>query len=161
MLAFFGRVCYHTQAVERRKQNPGVAKFGIALEWGSRGRWFESSHSDQIMGSSFGNFPLFLFCADSNPSKCDMPVAYCCHQFKSWWLPLFSPLRGENEIRIRHSDHKDRKSISSSGLYFFAVSKSSQRQTVFYRKSDIEFVEQSGMVENMLCQVEYLFHQIL
>ena len=25
---------------------PGVAKFGIALEWGSRGRWFESSHSD-------------------------------------------------------------------------------------------------------------------
>ena len=26
---------------------PGVAKFGIALEWGSRGRWFESSHSDQ------------------------------------------------------------------------------------------------------------------
>ena len=150
MLAFFGRVCYHTQAVERRKQNPGVAKFGIALEWGSRGRWFESSHSDhkelesicfstlyffvvtnrtsgllyfncrtgcravaqhphwfesshsdQIMGSSFGNFPLFLFCADSSPSKCDMPVAYCCHQFKSWWLPLFSPLMGENEIRIQ------------------------------------------------------------
>ena len=32
----------------RKKQgNPGVAKFGIALEWGSRGRWFESSHSDQ------------------------------------------------------------------------------------------------------------------
>ncbi len=25
---------------------PGVAKFGIALEWGSRGRWFDSSHSD-------------------------------------------------------------------------------------------------------------------
>ena len=23
-----------------------MAKFGIALEWGSRGRWFESSHSD-------------------------------------------------------------------------------------------------------------------
>ena len=30
-----------------RRRNPGVAKFGIALEWGSRGRWFESSHSDQ------------------------------------------------------------------------------------------------------------------
>ena len=29
-----------------RRRNPGVAKFGIALEWGSRGRWFESSHSD-------------------------------------------------------------------------------------------------------------------
>ena len=29
--------------------HPGVAKFGIALEWGSRGRWFESSHSDHLM----------------------------------------------------------------------------------------------------------------
>ena len=29
------------------KQNPGVAKFGIALEWGSRGLEFESRHSDQ------------------------------------------------------------------------------------------------------------------
>ena len=26
---------------------PGVAQFGSALEWGSRGRWFDSSHSDQ------------------------------------------------------------------------------------------------------------------
>ena len=25
---------------------PGVAKFGIALEWGSRGLEFESQHSD-------------------------------------------------------------------------------------------------------------------
>ena len=32
---------------------PGVAKFGIALEWGSRGRWFESSHSDQIAANEF------------------------------------------------------------------------------------------------------------
>ena len=31
---------------ERKTKYPGVAKFGIALEWGSRGRWFESSHSD-------------------------------------------------------------------------------------------------------------------
>ena len=29
-------------------RDPGVAKFGIALEWGSRGRWFESSHSDHV-----------------------------------------------------------------------------------------------------------------
>ena len=27
--------------------HPGVAKFGIALEWGSRGLEFESRHSDQ------------------------------------------------------------------------------------------------------------------
>ena len=29
------------------KKDPGVAKFGIALEWGSRGLEFESQHSDQ------------------------------------------------------------------------------------------------------------------
>ena len=28
-------------------KDPGVAKFGIALEWGSRGLEFESRHSDQ------------------------------------------------------------------------------------------------------------------
>ena len=28
---------------------PGVAKFGIALDWGSRGRRFKSCHSDQTM----------------------------------------------------------------------------------------------------------------
>ncbi len=28
-------------------KQPGVAKFGIALEWGSRGLEFESQHSDQ------------------------------------------------------------------------------------------------------------------
>ena len=41
-------------------KHPGVAKFGIALEWGSRGRWFESSHSDQksVFRKEYG---LFLF----------------------------------------------------------------------------------------------------
>ena len=30
----------------KQLKNPGVAKFGIALEWGSRGLEFESRHSD-------------------------------------------------------------------------------------------------------------------
>ncbi len=36
----------------------GVAQFGSALEWGSRGRRFESSHSDQQCKrkSYFGDF---------------------------------------------------------------------------------------------------------
>ena len=41
-LAFPNKMCYYNA----RERDPGVAKFGIALEWGSRGRWFESSHSD-------------------------------------------------------------------------------------------------------------------
>ena len=47
MLAIFGKVCYYIEVAESGKQNPGVAKFGIALEWGSRGLEFESRHSDQ------------------------------------------------------------------------------------------------------------------
>ena len=35
------------QSCRETEQNPGVAKFGIALEWGSRGLEFESRHSDQ------------------------------------------------------------------------------------------------------------------
>ena len=32
---------------DSKTKYPGVAKFGIALEWGSRGLEFESRHSDQ------------------------------------------------------------------------------------------------------------------
>ena len=46
MLDISGIPCYHVEVVERQTQNPGVAKFGIALEWGSRGLEFESRHSD-------------------------------------------------------------------------------------------------------------------
>ena len=47
MLAFCGNVCYYMQVLWGTREYPGVAKFGIALEWGSRGLEFESRHSDQ------------------------------------------------------------------------------------------------------------------
>ena len=46
---------------ESTKEYPGVAKFGIALEWGSRGRWFESSHSDQEKPCGSMNCKAFCF----------------------------------------------------------------------------------------------------
>ena len=49
-----------------------MAKFGIALEWGSRGLEFESRHSDQIMGSSIWNFPLFYFWGEIRRSQCGL-----------------------------------------------------------------------------------------
>ena len=52
MLDISGIPCYHVEVVERQTQNPGVAKFGIALEWGSRGLEFESRHSDQNQNSN-------------------------------------------------------------------------------------------------------------
>ena len=39
-----GMVIYFLRNDSCKTKYPGVAKFGIALEWGSRGRWFESSH---------------------------------------------------------------------------------------------------------------------
>ena len=47
-----------TQSSERL--DPGVAKFGIALEWGSRGLEFESRHSDQ-KGRNLRISALLLF----------------------------------------------------------------------------------------------------
>ena len=44
-------VIYISRSGERlNKKDPGVAKFGIALEWGSRGPEFESQHSDHKKG---------------------------------------------------------------------------------------------------------------
>ena len=39
---------------------PGVAKFGIALDWGSRGRGFKSRHSDQKIPETM-RFQGFFF----------------------------------------------------------------------------------------------------
>ena len=42
----------------------GVAQFGSVLEWGSRGREFESRHSDQGQFSRFVGTDLFVLIAD-------------------------------------------------------------------------------------------------
>ena len=44
----------------RTANYPGVAKFGIALEWGSRGLEFESQHSDQNLYLERGTGFLFV-----------------------------------------------------------------------------------------------------
>ncbi len=54
-----GMVIYFLRNDSRKTKYPGVAKFGIALEWGSRGRWFESSHSDQSECPGL-DAPIFL-----------------------------------------------------------------------------------------------------
>ena len=41
----------YSSAKESATKYPGVAKFGIALEWGSGGLEFESRHSDQNQDS--------------------------------------------------------------------------------------------------------------
>ena len=55
-LAIAHALWYYNKAV----RNPGVAKFGIAPEWGSGGRWFKSSHSDHVGASFISLAPTFL-----------------------------------------------------------------------------------------------------
>ena len=60
-----------------QQTHPGVAKFGIALEWGSRGLEFESRHSDQKSRNSIHCFCFFLFCREIRTIKCKCPVGTC------------------------------------------------------------------------------------
>ena len=46
---------------EGHNNYPGLAKFGIALEWGSRGRWFESSNSDHKTEVTLVTSVLFFY----------------------------------------------------------------------------------------------------
>ena len=73
---------------QQDKTYPGVAKFGIALEWGSRGRWFESSHSDHVGASYVSLAPTFFKSQSAlTPllllSNCD-PLRWA----RSWWAAL-------------------------------------------------------------------------
>ena len=69
--------------------HPGVAQFGSALEWGSRGRRFDSSHSDQMNRKIPGivRFRGFFYV-----SVLDV-ISHCCRKKnekanrKSWDVP--------------------------------------------------------------------------
>ena len=49
---------YNNNVADERRNRifPGVAQFGSALEWGSRGRRFDSCHSDHEKSFIFGLF---------------------------------------------------------------------------------------------------------
>ena len=53
-------MCYYTLAIRIATEYPGVAKFGIALEWGSRGLEFESRHSDQKSRTVFAVLDFYF-----------------------------------------------------------------------------------------------------
>ena len=72
VLDFFLWLCYYISVAWR--QDPGVAKFGIALEWGSRGLEFESRHSDQKTRTTFVVLVFFFSCGEIRTIKCECPV---------------------------------------------------------------------------------------
>ena len=60
MLAFCNVLCYYIKVLWGTRKYPGVAKFGIALEWGSRGLEFESRHSDQEQELAYAGSCFFF-----------------------------------------------------------------------------------------------------
>ena len=67
-LAFCRSLCYYSRALKSTQPISGCGADGSALEWGSRGRWFKSSHSDHV-GTDFTLFRrLFLPAAKKTPS---------------------------------------------------------------------------------------------
>ena len=62
ILDFIIELCYNTFRSLKRQQDcvvfPGVAQIGSALEWGSRGRRFDSCHSDHTE-CPYGTYKMF------------------------------------------------------------------------------------------------------
>ena len=70
------RSCYIINLVPQGTANKqlGVAQFGSVLEWGSRGRKFESSHSDQqkvLYSQGIQDFLFFRFCVQIIDTVCN------------------------------------------------------------------------------------------
>ena len=57
---FFRKAVLYWSSRQKAAQYPGVAKFGIALEWGSRGLEFESRHSDHVGAGLYACSDLFF-----------------------------------------------------------------------------------------------------
>ena len=94
---------------------PGVAKFGIALEWGSRGLEFESRHSDHENRESL-TLSVFIF---QNKIKIMLDkwmfVEYNTQAIRVW-RSLVSRLNGVQEAS---SSNLDTRTIKPKQLLLF------------------------------------------
>ena len=102
--------------VKETQAYPGVAKFGIALEWGSRGLEFESRHSDQKSRTEFSVLD-FLF-SDGEIRTIQMQqfgglLPATARRSRTLILP-----QGQNANESRHSD-QDNTVVSKEITVFF------------------------------------------
>ena len=82
-------------------------------------REFESRHSDHKSRKSICSLGFYLLNAKLEKHKCNMPVAYCCNQFKNWLLPQSAHSADANESR--HSDQKQNHPFWGMVLLLFAL----------------------------------------
>ena len=76
-----------------------IAQLDRVTDYESVGRGFESLSAYQKQKGGLGLPFIFATPRDSNNVNRNMPMAYCCHQFKNWWLPLFLP-KGQKCKRV-------------------------------------------------------------
>ena len=107
VLDFFLWLCYYISVAWR--QDPGVAKFGIALEWGSRGLEFESRHSDQKTRTTFVVLVFSFRVEKFEPSNANV----------LWTFARFR-LDGNDTLAFRISTlgPKNQNNICCSGFFF-------------------------------------------
>ena len=60
---------------------------------------------------------FFLLMVRHERSNRNMPVAYCCHQFKNGWLLQPAPF-GEDANESRHSDQKSADLEQNQPIFF-------------------------------------------
>ena len=110
-------ICKSAAAV----QNPGVAKFGIALEWGSRGLEFESRHSDQ-KAETVSTVSAFFFSNERfEHLNASVRGTLACRQLDGGNTIIILPSGKNNANESRHSDHLPMESWihGSIGIFVF------------------------------------------
>ena len=79
---------------------PGVAQLVGRLVWDQDAASSSLATRTKNAGMAECHACIFLLKARLERSNRNMPVAYCCHQFKNWWLHLFLPLPGQKCKRV-------------------------------------------------------------
>ena len=97
------------ETFEAQAFDPGVAKFGIALEWGSRGPEFESQHSDQNKRTSAKQMSFYFGFRHSKGGS--TLRAFKARDSRTAPLPRFSPAVKTLVQRTRAAAQKGRLSV--------------------------------------------------
>ena len=123
--------------------HPGVAKFGIALEWGSRGLEFESRHSDQKSRNSIHCFCFFIFAGEIRTIKCKCPVDTC--------LP---PARRQQLLTFRKAE---RQRISTLGRSLTQITTPELHSLTFTRPPKTQSCHNSSSLFSVFAEFRHYF----
>ena len=130
--------------IKGAKKEPRLLEKSSQSFLGPGCREFESRHSDHKSRKSICSLGFYLLLARLERSNRNMPVAYCCHQCKHWWLPLSAPT-GADANESRHSDQNRQFSLRKLAVLSWAKLFSPSKISPLHIKSNC-FVPSSTLV---------------